>query len=235
NTFANILLIPIVYALAKALYRDERSALWSALLIALSPFAVAFSATAFTDVLMLLFMTLALWMAAVGRWGWSGMWLTLAFLNKPQGLFYLPLAFFMGWLLNRLSLLAVLRFIFPLLLGTGALFLWDNVRDQATSMWMLGYVNSDPQLLIRSDEVLPRLLRWLSFARTLFGTPTPIFALVIPLSVFARVVRSPRQCSTVIDISLLTLALVYWLLHWLVAFNTYDRYLLPLLPPLALL
>lgn len=235
NTFANILLIPIVYALAKALYRDERSALWSALLIALSPFAVAFSATAFTDVLMLLFMTLALWMAAVGRWGWSGMWLTLAFLNKPQGLFYLPLAFFMGWLLNRLSLLAVLRFIFPLLLGTGALFLWDNVRDQATSMWMLGYVNSDPQRLIRSDEVLPRLMRWLSFARTLFGTPTPIFALVIPLSVFARVVRAPRQCSTVIDITLLTFVLVYWLLHWLVAFNTYDRYLLPLLPPLALL
>src|SRR5690606_5684552 len=104
---------------------------------------------------------------------------------------------------------------------------------QATSMWMLGYVNSDPQRLIRSDEVLPRLMRWLSFARTLFGTPTPIFALVIPLSVFARVVRAPRQCSTVIDITLLTFVLVYWLLHWLVAFNTYDRYLLPLLPPLA--
>ena len=235
TTFAGILLVAVVYALAKILYRDERVALWSSLFVALSPFAIAFSATAFTDGLMLLFMTLALGMAATGRLAWSGVWVTLAFLSKPQGLFYLPLAFVTGWVLNGLTVVAALRFIFPLLLGAGGLFLWDSAREQTTSIWMLGYVNSNPERFIRADEVMPRLVRWLSYARTLLGAPTPIFIFAIPLSIVARIVRAPRQRSTMIDVLLLTFVLAYWLLHWLVAFNTYDRYLLPLLPPITLL
>jgi 4-amino-4-deoxy-L-arabinose transferase-like glycosyltransferase len=235
NTFANILLVAVMHALAKSLYHDKRIALLSALFIALSPFAVAFSATAFTDVLMLLFMTIALWMAAAGRWGWSGIWLTLAFLSKPQGLFYLPLVITTGWALNRLTVRDSLRFGVILMLGTGGLFLWDIVRGQTTSLWMLGYVNSNPERVIRADEVVPRLVRWLNIARTMFGAPTAIFALAIPFSVVVRIVRSQRQKSTMIDVLQVTFVLSYLLLHWLVAFNTYDRYFLPLLPPLSLL
>lgn len=235
NTFAGILLVATIYALAKALYRDKKVALWSSLFMALSPFAVAFSATAFTDGLMLLFMTIALWMAAVGRWGWSGVLLTLAFASKPQGLFYLPLAFTVGWALNGLTTPAAFRFTFTVLAGSTALFFWDLARGQATSLWLLAYVNSNPERFIRADEVVPRLLRWLVYGRSLLGAPTPLFAFAITLSTVARIIRASRQRSTMVDVLLLTFVLAYLLLHWLVAFNTYDRYLLPLLPPLVLL
>src|SRR5690606_25751643 len=55
------------------------------------------------------------------------------------------------------------------------------------------------------------------------------------LATLIRIVRQPRQRETILDVVLLTYVVAYGLLHWLVAFNTYDRYLLPLLPPVILL
>jgi 4-amino-4-deoxy-L-arabinose transferase-like glycosyltransferase len=76
GALASILLLPIIYALAKSLYKhtgDTPLPMIALLLTALSPFALAFSATALTDGPMLLFMALALWMLARNRWGWSGL------------------------------------------------------------------------------------------------------------------------------------------------------------------
>jgi hypothetical protein len=69
----------------------------------------------------------------------------------------------------------------------------------------------------------------------LLGAPTALFALFIPLAVIVRIVRAPRQCATAVDVLLLAFVLAYFSLHWLIAFNTYDRYLLPLLPLLMIL
>lgn len=235
STFFGILLIAAVCAFAARLYRQRTVALWSAAFVALSPFAVAFSATAFTDMTMLLFLTLALERAAAGRWSWSGVCLALAFAAKQQALFYLPLILALGWLLHGLSAGAVFRFLFPFLLSLSALFFWDSARRQLTSLWLLAYINNDPARLIRANEVVPRLMRWLDYGRHLLGAPTPLFAAVIPVAAIARIVRAPRQRATAVDVVLLVYMLAYLLLHWLVAFNTYDRYLLPLLPPFALL
>lgn len=235
NAFAGILLIAVVYAVAYALYRQHSVALSAAALLALSPFAAAFSATAFTDGLMLLGMTAALWLAVSGRWGWSGVCLALAFATKQQALFYLPLIFGLGWLLRGLSAAALFRFFFPLLLGISGLVLWDAARQQPVTFWVLAYANNDPARLIRANEVLPRLVRWLDYGRHLFGAPTPLFAALIPLALTARIVERRRRRSSAVDAALLAFVVSYLLVHWLVAFNTYDRYLLPLLPPLALL
>jgi 4-amino-4-deoxy-L-arabinose transferase-like glycosyltransferase len=98
GALASLLLIPLVYGLASRLYADKFTALVPAALLAVSPFAVAYSATAFTDGMMLLWLTAALWAAAGHRWTWVGVGMALAFASKQQALFYLPLVVTIGFL-----------------------------------------------------------------------------------------------------------------------------------------
>nr|MBA3871736.1 glycosyltransferase family 39 protein [Anaerolineae bacterium] len=122
GVFASILLVAVVYALAKQLYGVNKTAWMSLLLVALSPLAIAFSATAFTDGMMLLFVVVALLMASHRRWFWAGLWLVLGFWCKQQALLYLPLVIVIGWLCERrigrrLSLSKLIRFALPLIVG----------------------------------------------------------------------------------------------------------------------
>lgn len=259
NTLAGMIFIAAMYGLARRLYPDRRLAPWVALFAALSPFAVAYSPTAFTDGLMLPLVALALWMGAARRWGWAGVWLALAFAAKPQALYALPLVVGLGLTLPPLPEFregeqktaafftssplgrggrAVFLFLLPFAVILALLFVWDAARGGA-GMWALAAANNNPARLIRSDEVGTRLGEWAVYGAGLLGSPTALFALALPLALIARVRADWRtrmyRRSTLVDTALLAYILGYGLLHWLVAFNVYDRYLLLVLPPALLL
>lgn len=236
GTLASVLLSAVVYALARYLFKNDTLSLTAAVLVALSPYAIAFSATALTDGLMLLFMALALWMAISGRWAWSGLWLGLGFASKQQALFYLPLLLLLAWSLNRLSRRGLARFALAFTLVCAALVLWDAARG-GTSLFALAAYNNDPARLIRTGEILPRLAAWLEHGQFLFGSrwTTAGLTAVALVTLAARVIRQPRRRAVVIDLMLFTWLIAYFWLHWLVAFNTYDRYLLPALLVIILL
>jgi hypothetical protein len=226
--------VPLAYALAHRLYRGRATALLAALLVAASPLAAAFGATAFTDGLMLLFGTAALYAMAAGRWGWAGAAFALSFGSKQQALYLLPLLVGIGWLLHNQALARYARFALTFGVGVVLLLAWDALRGQPTGFMARAAANNDPARLIRSDEVLPRFARWLGLLATTF---TPMSALFIPAA-FGGVIwrlQRPPTLNTLIDLLLTLYIFTYLLLHWLIAFNTYDRYLLPLLIPIALL
>jgi 4-amino-4-deoxy-L-arabinose transferase-like glycosyltransferase len=240
GALASILLMPALAAAAQAWYRPpaHRSGLrlLGLGLTALSPYALAFSATAFTDGLMLLCLVLALWRAGANRWGQSGLWLGLAFASKPQALYYLPLLLLLGWSVGSLSYQRLLRLTGGTLAVSTLLLLWDTVRP-GDSVFALAAAHNDPGRLIRSSEILPRLRIWSAYAGALFGPPwlTAGLGLTGLAGVLRGLVRQPRQHGAFVDLTLIIFVLAYSLIHWLVAFNTYDRYLLPLLPPVILL
>ncbi len=253
GTLASILLIAAVYAVGQAIYLPhtdkytvvgeglrpsptDRPPLIALILTALSPFAIAFSASAYTDGMMLLGCTLALLLAARGHWGWAGFWLGAAFASKQQALFYLPLLLLLGWTTGDLTRRRGLRFASGLGVMIGLLWLWDLARP-GTSLFALAWANNDPRRLIHANELLPRLLTWLEHGRALLGPGwlTLLLVIVAISGVIIQVKQQPRQRATVIDLTLLMFVVTYGLLHWLVAFNTYDRYLLLILPPLILL
>src|SRR5690606_5435222 len=160
------------------------------LLTALSPYLLAFSATAYTDGLMLLCMTLALLMAGRNRWGWSGVWLGLGFACKQQALFYLPLLLALGWAIGELTPRRMLRFLIGLSIPLLMLLAWDSVRP-GDSLFALAAFNNDPGRLIRSDEVWPRLTAWLSHAQALLG-PGWLTAVLLLNSILATLIRIVR-------------------------------------------
>ncbi len=241
GTLASILLLAVMYALAKALYpRSPLVPLFSLTLTALSPFAIAFSATALTDGLMLLLMTLALWLAARGRWLWCGVLLGLAFASKQQALFYLPLVIMLapaiisrGALRDAPAHVTAFSVVVRFCAGFGAvaliLLLWDGARSES-SLFALAAANNNPARLVRANEILPRLNNWIAHSGGLLVAG--VFALG---ALVYRVIKQARRRSTLVDLILFTYLAGYGWLHWLVAFNTYDRYLLPALPLVILL
>lgn len=220
GVIASILLIPLLYALALRLY-GRGAALYAALLAALSPYLLAFSATAFTDGLMLLGLTAALVYAAFGRGGAAGVWLAIAVASKPQALFYLPMLAPMIWARGKPR-----RFALGLLAGVIPWLLWELARAPDGPTFALGAAYNDPgQALAAANDLLPRLGAWLAYGGYLLGPP-PITAALLAL---ALIVAAQHRRGAALFIGWVA---GYALLHWLGAFNTYDRYLLPILPPL---
>ena len=248
NVLASVLLIALMLRLSRDLALIQPGAvptsasrhyapLFAALLLAFSPFAIAFSATAFTDILMLLWAVIGLRLVIRGRWGWSGLFLTLGFASKQQGLFYLPLLILIGWQIHGLSWRRLARLFIPLFIGIALLLAWDIARDQ-TSIWALAATNNNPdQVLVNLTELLPRLSTWLDFGGALLGPGwlTALLLSIALMTVFWHTRDGKRDKGVMIDLILAGYVVSYGLLHWIAAFNTYDRYLLLILPPVSLL
>lgn len=235
-TLAGILLIALIHRLARALYADRRTALLAAIFTALSPYAIAFSGTAFADMLMLLCMAAALDGAARGRPLICGLALGIGLAVKPQALYIAPLAAaVLAASKYRPVGKGLLRAALPIAAAAFLLTAWDAARTPSPSFWALGAVNNNPQRLIRSDEIAPRAALWFDLLRPLFGSPTLI---LLPAGITAALVGAfdrPASRTSYLDLALLVWSLAYLAAHTLIAFNTYDRYVLPLLIPLALI
>ncbi len=240
NVLASLLLVAVGWRLARDLYRridadDGTGAHITALLLALSGYSIAFSATAFTDTVMLLCMTTAFWLAVRRRWAWSGVWLALSIACKPQGAFYLPLIVLLIIFKHRRRTGAVLRFGLTFFGGIALLLVWDTARPE-NSVFALGTANNLPaSLLVAPYDLFPRLLVWLDDARWLFAPDAMTLGLIAASLLVVCLAVVHRRDSTRVDALLLAYVVGYGLLHWLLPFNQYDRYLLPLLPLLAIL
>ncbi len=249
GVYASVLLIAVGYALGKRLYKGEKRTQYIVpLLLALSPLAVAFGAAAFTDELMLLCVTLALWMGVRRQWIWAGIWIAAGLWCKQQAVLYVPLVIGIGWLCERrvgrcFSVHKGLRFGVPIVLGLGLLVAWDSARGQDTSLWTLATVNNDPGRLASVDELLPRLVQWWQYGQYLVGGAivTAVLGIAATAGLIKRVSNFSRQHRLLIsrdlwlDGILAGYIVVYLAVHWLVAINIYDRYLLLILLPVLLL
>lgn len=233
--FASLILVAVAYGTARRLYpRDPLVAVWAMLFVALSPYALAFSATAFTDGLMIALAGLAVYAAAGGSWTWAGVWLALAFWTKTQAIYALPLVLLVGWSAETLSRRAWIALLTPPLIGAGLLLAWDAARGWSSSIFALAAVNNPITGIVASDAVLPRLSAWFGFARWLLGTPTILLLGVGVIDGLVGAFRRRDRAAT-IDAALIAYIIGFLLLHWLIDFNIYDRYLLPLLLPSALI
>lgn len=234
---ASILMIPIAYTLAQRLYRQRAVSAWAACFVAFSSYSAVYGATAYTDGLMILFAAISVLLAARGKWLWSGVAMALGFGCKQQALYLTPLALALGWVMSNrnFTMRQMLAYVVPILVGTGLLFGWDALRAPSPSLWALAAANNNPARLIGLDEFVPRLSLWLGYLRTLVGTPTIVLAFGALFMVGWRVSRQADERASRIDVILLLYIVGYLAFHWLVAFNIYPRYLLPLILPAGIL
>ncbi len=250
GTLAGIVTVGLLMAAAHK--AGSNKAAWLAgALAACSPQLTAFSATAFTDPVMLALLTASVTAALYGRGGWSGVWLAAAAATKQQALFYLPLAAALNAVEapdglrdgEGLRWSRVRNFALTSAAGLGVLLLWDAARPGA-SIFEYAAANNNPyRMIVPPDEWGARSAQWAVYFASAFGA-WPVTAGIVACalaSVFtsrARLqVRSGRAAKLIptAEGSLLLFTLAYLGAHVVLPFNVYDRYLLLIYPPVILL
>ncbi len=221
------------------------NALLSALIVACSPLAIQFSATAFTDPLLTFWLVASLAVTrnpyAVNRLRitdyrlpiTSGFLFGLAIATKYQAVLFLPLVVGVGWLVGygRAHWQRWLMGVLPMLM---AVFLWDVARTGSWSLWSAQIGNYGGVRLAWSWELWPRLLAW---GQLWVTAVPPILLLMFSLLLIALLWRAWRvdDFASRVDLLLILFVLGYVVLHWVTAVPVWDRYLLPLVPMVAVL
>lgn len=238
----SLLLVPLAGRLTWALYRDSLATFVAVAFVALSPFTVQFSATAFTDPLMTALLLGSLVAAAASRHGRgggsygavAGLLFGLAVTSKYQALLFLPLVAGMG-ALRGWRWPAWRRWLAGFLLPLLALFLWNLARTEAPSLWALQLGHYGGVRPAWSWELWSRLAAWGELWALMLGSPVLAFLLILALPVFLALLIYHQDWPTAYDQFFLLFLLGYVAVHWFLAVPVWDRYLLPLAPVVGLL
>jgi 4-amino-4-deoxy-L-arabinose transferase-like glycosyltransferase len=243
NLIASLLLIPLTGMLVWRLFRDAKAAVVAALVIAVAPLSIQFSATAFSDPLLTfwLIFALSLTVRPVQRQYQeyaiypflAGLTFGLAFGTKYQALLFLPLILAMAWLSWwrgrdwQRGLLGLAVALLPF-------GLWMVARSESGGLISRQWANIGGLRMAWSWELWPRLVDQADLWQVGLGRPFLISGLIL-MALF--IVRNRHQTATftIADRILGLFILGYGLLHWLWSMPTWDRYLLPLLPLVAIL
>jgi 4-amino-4-deoxy-L-arabinose transferase-like glycosyltransferase len=236
----SLLLIPLTAQLARRLTGDRAAALFAAAIMAVTPLAVQFSATAFADPLLTLWLVAALYAAAeparpdvARRSGslWAGLLFGLALAIKYQALLFAPLllgvAWLGGWRRGDWWRGAA---------GVGAVMLavlaWQLARPHSGGLVALQWANIGGLRLARSWELWPRFVATARLWQLSLGWPLLVAGLAAAPGLWLAY-RAGRLRP--VEGLLILFVLGYGLLHWLWAVPVWDRYLLPLWPLVAIL
>lgn len=242
NALFSGMTIAAVYRLTQTLYRRHLISLLASLLCACSPYLLAFAPTVFTDVQATWWMALAALLAARGHWGRAGVSAALGIAAKTTAAWGIPLIVTLGMLSMARpgdtwpdAGKRLLRFSGTLAPGIALLVLWDLAR-WPHSFLRLDYEHNHPDRLIRSDEFWPRLETWGRWLGYLAGTPGVTAALALLLTFWlVRQLRRLHHRDAALDWAIAAHSLAVLGGLWLIAFNTYDRYLFLLAPFLLIL
>ena len=258
SLLASMSSIALIYSLGCLLY-NRATGLTAALLLALSPFDILFASTAFTDPLMTALVLAALVAAAKNKWGLAGLLLGLAVATKQQAIFFLPLVVVTGWLavppgsaraavrtpsrtrvpawLHTAWHLPWLRFGLGLIVVLAGIIWWDSARFQRPGFLQQSLISYGGLGPAQSSILAQRGVEWLALLRNFWVSDwlNLVMLAILGLWLVAGCLRSGIEGPTNIDWVLTAFALAYLLLHWLVGFQVWDRYLLGLVPLFALL
>jgi 4-amino-4-deoxy-L-arabinose transferase-like glycosyltransferase len=239
----------------------RRVAILASLILAAAPFAILFGPTAFTDPWLTVFLLAGAWAALARRPLLAGLSMGLAVASKQQGVLTLPLVLALLVLPpengRTPSLLAVLRrwawAILGLALIAGPLTYWDSLRwAKRPSFWDRSATTYGGLALAPPFTWPQRAAEWGTLLGYFYGGPLP-GALLLAITAgagLASLLRSAGRRSpsagaapaTVfssrarrVDFLLAVYIAGFLLLHFVVTFQAWDRYLLPLVPLTALL
>ncbi len=234
NLMASLLLIPLVGVWAWRLFGDEKTAVFSSFFVALIPLNIQFSATAFTDPLLIFWLAASLAAASCkSKSTYSAIFLGLAVGTKHQAWLFLPLLIGLGWHSGWRGR-DWRRWLAAFVMAVVSVLLWDWARTGEVRLWQTQLANFGGLRPVWSWELWPRARDWAVLWGQALGSAWwgGLLAVVLLWSAFVAWRSRDRQSWPIRLILLFILG--YALLHWLLAIPVWDRYLLPLLPLIAL-
>lgn len=237
NALLAVVLTALMMRLAWRMYHCRWAAVLAGLLTATSPYLLAYGASAFTDMSLLICSVAALYFTLKGRWMLAGAALGLAFWSKQQALLFIPLLVLIV-LARRAGRRDWLRTCLALGVVCAALLIWDGARLEA-SIFLQAAVNNAPEAWLAAPSLwVGRLGAWSERGLWLLGPPLVTGGLLLGgtfVGLRQMRARSSRGRLLTVERALLVYIVAFFCLHVVLRFNLYERYLLLLMPPLCLL
>ncbi len=234
HLFAATVSIVVLFQISKRLLNHEAAIVVTAL-FALAPYAISFATTLFAETLLTLTLLLALTTGMQQRFGWQGLWLSIACALKPTALYFFPILIGLSGIYlstqNQQSSWQknVVKFGVTFISGILVLLSWQLLRPDSAPFWATGTEAYNPQRLIRADEVITRALLLASLWQHQFGS-LALAVLSAPIVIWGVVDRTQSRLQQTVMLFIITFFVGYLAWHWLIAFNIRDRYFLPLTP-----
>jgi hypothetical protein len=243
NVMASLVSIVVLYEIALEIF-DRRVATMSALFLALSPFDIQFAPTAFTDPLMVTLALVSCLLALKSRYLAAGVAMGLSVMTKPLAVFLLPLLLFVaavsltkeGW--GRKLGGAGLRLGLGFMVVIFAVVCWDVViRVDPIDFLSASASRYGGLRLVPIERVSPRLQGWMGQLRYLTGSQALNILLIVgvPFRLGYGLCRRRGRGGWLFDWALAGFALYFVALHTFLSFSIWDRYLLGLVPVVAIL
>lgn len=242
SVLMSVILVAVMMQLVKSISEDNKSAYFAGILTALSPFRIVFAPTTFTDLPMLLFGTIALWMAIKNKPRWSGFWLIVSVSAKPQIVFYLPLI--LGILIIQSYQMdtihrvptKMLHFFLPIIMGIGILWGWDSLRivNGAESFYLLGQSRYTATILTPLQDYPARFWIWWETVQYLFGHGL-ITVLIIGMTMFRSIINLRVNRPSPIIVIFWGWLFAFFIAHTILTLNLFDRNQIVLLPVIIIL
>jgi 4-amino-4-deoxy-L-arabinose transferase-like glycosyltransferase len=246
NVIAGLLIVALTYRLGTQLY-DRPTGLLAAVLVALSPFAISFGPTAFTDPWMVVLVLVALDAAAQGLAEYAGLAAGLATMTKPTAPLFWPLilAFLLLLASDRTRMSGdhaetwwpvVRHFLLALGIVIALVLAWDASRHRRPGFLFYGAEGYGGLALARPANWLGRLKGWLTWMS--YFTASPVLNLAAGVGISGLLLWGTRRRADrrlVADRLIAGFLLLYLLSQWVFTFHVWDRYLLGLVPLAALL
>ncbi len=233
----------LLWAVAQQVY-SRRAAFYTVALYAVSPLAARLSPTVLTDPWLVLWMLLGLWAALKDRPWLTGLACGLAYATKQQAVLLIPLILMVYFLSPRLQSApsdnprsssprrrSLGRVVGGFLLVFAIVLWWDSLRWQwMPSFWERGATAYGGLTWVHWSDLPKRVGQWGELLGYAFGWP--MLALLVVCSVIG--LRLSRRGLGAFDRLLLVFVTSYLLLHLVTTMAAWDRYVLPLVPLLAL-
>ena len=248
----------LLFLVGRALF-DEKTGWLAALFVAASPFAILFASTAFTDSMMVLCVLAGCLLAVRRRWSWAGVTMGLAAITKQQGAFFVPLALGLAWAHGGFQESASesgrtwrmwMRFLLGWLLVMAVAAVWDVSRGRQPG-FMAQSLLSYGGLHVTPWTVGERLAGFVTLLQ--FTTGSAILNWVLVVGGVSLVIADAALLATAnnrgipwndrmehdggtpwVDPVMAAFCCVFVLFHAVLSFQVWDRYLLGLVPCLAL-
>lgn len=230
--------VTATYSLARK-FTSREAALWTALLLAVSPLFFAQSSLANLDLMVTLFVTLALMALFAREWVWFAAAATLAVLTKETAVIFLPVAWIYA---RRQEGLRELRNWFWLGLPLVPLLMWTIYYHHSTGYW----TGNSQYLQYNLYSALDPMRIFASFIRRIYGTFVGGFNWILVAGAtagywWARRSRRQHAADNLADVHqhsdsrhlllvATTLTTVYVLFHSFIGGAVLPRYLLPIFP-----
>ncbi len=233
-TMMSIVLVAVMMEAIKTISRKCEAVYLAGILMALSPLRIVFAPTAFTDMPMLLFGTIALLMALRGQWVWSGFWLILSMSAKPQIVFYLPLILVLLIVHSyktqnfRIIPRKFISFSVPIIVGMALLWGWDTIRimNDAESFYQLGQSRYTVTTLASIADYPARFWEWWQTTEYLFGHAI-LTSIIMIFALIQTVFHKKKSFYLILFWGWL---LSFFCIHMILTLNLFDRNQIIILP-----